>query len=277
MNAVMRMWSFGARRLRSTVRLTSRTFRQPCRPAAAVAGSLIVSRAGFTPLRRFFSEKLQPSVLQAIQAVQNHSSKTVLVASEKESGAFFLLCPPVLDEFDSKLPNKTANCIQNVIKNDLSGVTDLVDCTFKLETGYIEMKAYKTHDVWLVAEFVEQVSNTCPEAILVVTGTAQDAIKSRWNIRDEKRCPIPEVDAIRNPELPLYPHQLEGVRFFMENNGRGLLGDSMGLGKVRLQRAYQECTFLIDLSYSLTITPVCGERLGHALLTLLANRNVLSW
>jgi len=99
------------------------------------------------------------------------------------------------------------------------------------------MKAYKTHDVWLVAEFVEKVSNACPEATLVLTSAAHDAIQSRWNHRDAKRCPIPEVEAIRNPELPLYPHQLEGVRFFIANNGRGLLGDSMGLGKVWLQRA----------------------------------------
>jgi len=92
----MRMWSFGVRRLSSTVRLTSRTLRQPCRPAARVAGSLVVSRAGFTPLYRFFSTSPKvDTVLQAIQAVQNHSSKTVLVAIEKESEAFFLLCPPV--------------------------------------------------------------------------------------------------------------------------------------------------------------------------------------
>ena len=54
--------------------------------------------------------------------------------------------------------------------------------------------------------------------------------KSEGNTkRQEKRQPIPEVEQIRNPNVPLHPHQIEGVRFFMENQGRGLLGDEMGL------------------------------------------------
>jgi hypothetical protein len=89
---------------------------------------------------------------------------------------------------------------------------------------------YMTYDVWLVDEFIKLVTNKMPLATVAISSAAQKALDERFNDKKKRRRPIPEVKEVLSETISLHPHQLEAVRFFMENEGRGLLADEMGLG-----------------------------------------------
>lgn len=173
----------------------------------------------------------------AIEATQTRSSRTVVI--DKRDKAYLIVCRRghPIERIGGVFC--VDGRVRQIIRNDLSGVTDCIDHTYDLgDAGKLLVETHQTYDVWLCAEFVELVSKVVPEANLFISETAQTSIDSRWERKDLRRRPIPEVEAVRHPEIPLHPHQFEGVRFFMENNGRGLLGDSMGLGKTMTTLAY---------------------------------------
>ena len=158
-----------------------------------------------------------------------------MVAVAKQAGAFQILTPTPLESQhhkSDKFREETARQIDLIIKYDLSGVTERIEHTFHLaHMDCIDADVYQTYDVWLVAEFLQLLSEKVPKAKVVISDAANEALDQRFSKRQENRKPIPEVEKVRNPGVPLHPHQIEGIRFFMNNDGRGLLGDEMGLGE----------------------------------------------
>eukprot|EP00977_Amphora_coffeiformis_P012143 scaffold2992_cov214-Amphora_coffeaeformis.AAC.25 len=147
-----------------------------------------------------------------------------MVTIMQRAGAFLILTPT------PSMP------IDRILRNDLSGVTEQIEYDFDLPViGPVEAIVYQTYDVWLVAEFLQLLSEKASQAKVVISDAAQEALDQRFSKRQESRKPMPEIEKVRNPYVPLHPHQIEGVRFFMDNNGRGLLGDEMGLGEQQIQ------------------------------------------
>ena len=185
-------------------------------------------------------EASKSSFEAAVESIMYDDSN--MVAITQQSGAFLILTPnspsEKLDKFDrptnfwDRLLQKESGTIDRIIRNDLSGVTDLIDHTFEIPIiGHTDAVVYQTYDVWLVAELLELLSEKISDAKVVISEAAQEALDQRFTERQERRKPTPELENARNPDIPLHPHQIEGIRFFMDNNGRGLLGDEMGLGK----------------------------------------------
>ena len=147
----------------------------------------------------------------------------------------FLIVTPKQQSFrhwkDFETRKKSQNRIDAIFKNDLTGVTDRVECYFHFaNVGKIQSQVYQTYDVWLVAELLEILAaDEHANVKVVVSDEAQEILNQRHTEKQQKRQPIPQVEKIRSSDVPLHPHQMEGVRFFMENGGRGLLGDEMGL------------------------------------------------
>lgn len=168
------------------------------------------------------------TIAEAIEATQLSGSKTTAVTRDK-SGAF-LLVPPYQYYFQS---NEMGHNIRNIIRNDLSGVTENVD-DYEYDdengTSIRDAEAFRTYDVWMVAEFIELVQEKHPDANLFLCTNTREALDDRFKEKEKRRRPIDSVERARNPKVPMHPHQNEGIRFFLDNNGRGLLGDEMGLG-----------------------------------------------
>jgi SNF2 family DNA or RNA helicase len=122
----------------------------------------------------------------------------------------------------------------DILLNDLSGVVDKVHRTIPNVVNVpkaIVPWVYMTYDVWLVDEFIKIAAQKVPNARVVLSPEAQKAFDDRFSEKEKRRKPIREVDDVRSDAVQLHPHQNEGIRFFQENNGRGLLADEMGLGE----------------------------------------------
>lgn len=175
------------------------------------------------------------------------------VAITQQAGAFLILTPahPPSDDrlgwWDLLFQDDTkSGPIDCILRNDLSGVTDLIEYQFDVPViGSVTTSVYQTYDVWLVAEFTQLLSEKVSGVQVILSEGAQLAVEQRFTQRQERRKPIPEVEEIRHPEVPLHPHQIEGVRFFMKNNGRGLLGDEMGLGELQTRLCFVEEIFCL--------------------------------
>lgn len=170
---------------------------------------------------------------QVVESIVIDKAKYVAICMKGK--AFHIVSPtPMSSIWASPIVSREedeSTMIDSIIRNDLSGVTDRIDYKFQFPhiIGKVHAEIYQTYDVWLVAELLELLAEKVSKVQAVVSKNVQDALDDRFNQRQRNRRPIPEVEQIRNPDVPLHPHQCEAVRFFMENKGRGLLGDEMGL------------------------------------------------
>jgi hypothetical protein len=164
----------------------------------------------------------------AVESILDGDSYTVAIT--KQAGAFLILAPNSSNPWEEGVGSDQ---IHRLIQHELSGVTDLIEHEFDLpgRVNFVPSVVYQTYDVWLVAELLQLLSEQVIDVEVVVSDTAQEALGQRFADMQQRRRPIPEIEKVRNPDVPLHPHQIEGVRFFMDNGGRGLLGDEMGLGK----------------------------------------------
>lgn len=159
---------------------------------------------------------------EALETILTGSLRTAASIDKDETGAFFIVC--------SDITNKDATKLQEIVENDLSGVTDCIDYEVNVgEMRELTVKTYQTYDVWLVAEFLEKASDYVSKKNVFISQKAKEAVDLRWEEKSLKRQPIKEVDEIRNRNVPLHPHQYEGVKFLLENNGRGLVSITIGL------------------------------------------------
>lgn len=167
-----------------------------------------------------------PSSLSlALKRTQKSASDTVVIFLEKRA---FWIVPP------KNYASGARVMVDNFIRNGLSGVMERV--LYKEVKSLTLKTSYRTYDVESVDEILmhieKQKLSGNIKIDLRIDHQANDAWENRFREKERRRSAIAAVEELRHPDAPLLPHQLEGVRFFIENNGCGLLGDEMGLGEL---------------------------------------------
>lgn len=147
------------------------------------------------------------------EAVEAHSRgylRDAVIIRHRPDSKFEILFPysPALNDLFSNKSGK------------LSGITEFNE----------NSKGRETYQIELVLEAIEKIKVIVPNWKLMLSGV--DEAKAAWDKRkSELEQQIPEVQSIIAPGFMLYPHQNEGVKAFLKNNGCFLLGDEVGVGK----------------------------------------------
>lgn len=139
--------------------------------------------------------------------------------------AFLIVCSP----YETK--------ISNIITNELTGVTDKASENQFDGLQFTSRNTYVTYDIWLIAEFTDMLKDR-HDISLTLCDDMNKSLSSRFDDRRIRQKPIESVTAIIEDGCHLYPHQNEGVRFLLDNGGRGIISFEMGLGKTATALAY---------------------------------------
>ncbi|CAB9498084.1 regulator of chromatin subfamily A-like protein 1 [Seminavis robusta] len=178
-------------------------------------------------LGRFPFFETEDEVSRAVEGI-HFRFKTDVVAIVLSGKDFLIICPA---------RNKD---IEDVITQQLTGVIEhTTSAAVPLHYNqHVETtEAYRTLDVWLVAELLERLEGHL-EVSLVVCPDTQLSLDRRHHYKSSLQEPIPRLKTLMPPGFTLFPHQNEGVRFLQNNNGLGILADEMGLGKTATTLAY---------------------------------------
>jgi superfamily II DNA or RNA helicase len=99
-----------------------------------------------------------------------------------------------------------------------------------------------TNSPRLYREALEKLRKKLPNFTFVIDSNVTEWEGTHEASTSERQKPIPQLQKVINPEIQPFPFQNEAVRFFMDNDGNGLLGDEMGLGKTLQALAYAAAT-----------------------------------
>ncbi len=140
------------------------------------------------------------------------------IAVRREADGRFAFYAPFSKVFNDIFSNKTGK---------LTGITEYNPSTH----------ARETFDLNLVEEAIIKLGEAIPNWQIVTSGVDEARIaKNAENA--ELSLPIPEVQAVLNPDFSLFRYQNEGVRFMQKNDGCIMNGADMGLGKTLMTLAW---------------------------------------
>ncbi len=125
--------------------------------------------------------------------------------------------------------NRDLNTFFNNRKGNVTGI---------FECSESNNWARRTAEVDLVVETLEKLQKDFSYVKMIKQEGMDKIIKDRQDALEVSRRPIPQIQAIINPDYSLFPYQNEGTRFIDTHKGNVLLGDEMGLGKTLQALAY---------------------------------------
>lgn len=155
---------------------------------------------------------------------------------------------------DALIYRKTSKKIVVVIKENnffcfYCGFNPIFNQIFSNKSGVLTgISEYdpKTHSrkvasIELCIEAIAKIQTMMPDYEIIKEGI-EEAYQEHQAILGELSKPNPLVTKWLSPEFVLRPYQNRGVNFFIENEGRAILGDKMGLGKTLQTLAYVAST-----------------------------------
>jgi SNF2 family DNA or RNA helicase len=149
------------------------------------------------------------------------STKEKLASKELESKKVYVDVRDGYVHFTCSF-NPTFNKIFKNQGGELSGLTEYIP----------EDHSRRTNNFDLALEAIGKIKELMPTYEIVDVGFSE-ALEAHNKAKNALSAPIPSVVKVLNPEYQLRPFQNEFVNKIVENDGKILCGDDMGLGKAQ--------------------------------------------